>query len=856
MNHHSFSPSATPIIGRQAELREIRALLTDSTCRLLTLIGPGGIGKTTLAIHLAADMRAVFPNGVAFVPLQAVHAPDFIAPAIADAIGLTLAGTGEPLAQVCQYLHDKAYLLVLDNLEHLLAGLDILTTLLQLAPTTTLLVTSREALNLREEWLYPVPGLTYPQATAADPSIRQDSAPADYAAVQLFADQARRVRRDFALADEYADVVRICQLVEGMPLALELAASWTKTLRCERIAAEIEQNLDFLSTRLRDLPQRHHSMRAVFERSWALLSEGEQTVFTRLSVFRGGFDDLAAAQCAGASLALLAGLVDKSLLRWEAGGRYQIHELLRQYAEEKLAAKPDELTQARDAHCKYYTDFLSARQHDMWGGRQLKATAEIEGEIDNIRAAWLWALESYNVEAILRSMQLLGLFNQFRSRYREGIALSEQAVRTLESGSPTPNHQHALILLLVHLGWLYIRLGQLERAQELLQRSLALYAAPDYIPLPGDATDPEAPLGLICLIKGDYAGAARLAEASRQRNAMYGHRNNLQYALYVLTGATLALGEYTEAHRLAQQAYALTQERQDRWFMAYCLNQLGQVEQVLGNYDRAAQHFRTSYRLRQEFADTEGMAVALRRLGQIAIVQEQYTEARELFEQSRALYELVNDQGGLASALAGLGTVALELGDYKTARQQLRAALELAVVIEFAPLIFSLFIQIGVYFLQTGKSSLGLNLLVLTTRHPASERTTRDRAAQAFARFRSAAELDLQATATPHNQEDTPATLAASLLTTLAREPGEGDPASGASAQLFPPDQAGLIEPLSPRELEVLRLLARGLSNPQIAEALIVSVGTVKTHTHNIFGKLGAANRTQAVQRAQALHLV
>jgi predicted ATPase/DNA-binding CsgD family transcriptional regulator len=847
MNHDSFAPSANPLIGRAAEVREIRTLLTDPACRLLTLVGPGGIGKTTLAIHLAADMRAVFPGGVAFVPLQAVHAPDLIAPAIADAIGLALAGTSEPLAQVCQYLHDKAYLLVLDNLEHLLAGLDILTTLLHLAHSSKLLVTSREALNLREEWLYPVPGLAYPQATAAD-------AFADYAAVQLFADRARRVRRDFALADEYAGVVRICQLVEGMPLALELAATWTKTLRCERIAAEIEQNLDFLSTRLRDLPERHHSMRAVFERSWALLSEGEQTVFARLCVFRGGFDDLAAAQCAGASLALLAGLVDKSLLRWEAGGRCQIHELLRQYAEEKLAAKPDELAQARDAHCRYYTGFLSARQPAMSGGRQREATAEIAGEIDNIRSAWQWALESYNVEAILRSMQPLGWFNQFRSRYREGVALCEQAVQKLESGSPTPNQQHALIILLMGLGWLHIRLGQLERAQEFLQRSRALYGAPDYIPLPGDS-DPEAPLGVICLIKGDYAGAARLAAASRQRNAAHGHRNNLQFALYVLAGAARALGEYAEAHHFAEQAYTLTQERQDRWFMAYCLNELGQVEQALGNYDRAAQHFRTSYRLRQEFADSEGMAVALRHLGRIAIEQAQHTEARELFEQSRALYELVNDQGGLASALEGLGAVALELGDYETARHLLRAALELAVAIEFVPLIFSLFIQIGAYFLQTGKSSLGLDLLVLTTHHPASERATKDRAAQLLARFRLVAKLDRRPTAPSHEQDDTPATLAASLLTTLALDPGEVDSASGA-AQHLSSDQMGLIEPLSPRELEVLRLLAQGLSNSQIAEALIVSVGTVKSHTHNILAKLGAANRTQAVRQAQALHLV
>jgi ATP/maltotriose-dependent transcriptional regulator MalT len=235
-------------------------------------------------------------------------------------------------------------------------------------------------------------------------------------------------------------------------------------------------------------------------------------------------------------------------------------------------------------------------------------------------------------------------------------------------------------------------------------------------------------------------------------------------------------------------------------------------------------------------------------------MQEQYAEARELFEQSRALYEQVNDQGGLASALEGLGTVALQLGDYERARHQLRAALELAVAIEFVPLIFSLLIQIGAYFLQTGKSSPGLHLLALTTRHPESERATKDRAAQLLARFQPIAERHPQATATLHDQTDTPANLAASLLTTLALEPGAGDPAS--DARFVSPDQAGLLEPLSRRELEVLRLLAQGQSNPQIAEALIVSVGTVKTHTHNIFAKLRAANRTQAVRQAQTLHLV
>ncbi len=290
--------------------------------------------------------------------------------------------------------------------------------------------------------------------------------------------------------------------------------------------------------------------------------------------------------------------------------------------------------------------------------------------------------------------------------------------------------------------------------------------------------------------------------------------------------------------------------------MAYCLNELGQVEQALGNYERAAQHFRASYQLREEFADPEGMAVALKHLGWIAILQAQYSEAQQLFEQSRALYERVNDQGGLASVHEGLGAAALGRGDHETARHQLRAALELAVAIEFVPLILSLFVQLGAYFVQAGNPSSGLDLLELTTRHPASERATKERAAQFLARFQSVADLDREPTLRPPDQEESPVSLAAGLLTTLALEPGGAERATGAGAQSLPPDQAGLIEPLSPRELEVLRLLAQGLSNPQIAAALIVSVGTVKTHTHNIFAKLGAANRTQAVRLAQERQLV
>jgi tetratricopeptide (TPR) repeat protein len=258
--------------------------------------------------------------------------------------------------------------------------------------------------------------------------------------------------------------MRICQLAEGMPLALELAATWTKILRCENIAAEIERT--------------------------------------------------------------------------------------------------------RDAHCTYYTDFLYVRQNDMSGGRQHEATAEIDIELDNIRSAWQWALESYNVEAIVRSIQTFGQFDQFRSRYREGAALFEKAVRTLESGSPTPEQQTGVILLLVYLGWLYIRLGQLDQAQAILWRCQALHAALGILPLPGLSTDPDSALSIVALIKGDYASATELGEISHQRNTVAGHWYNLQLAHYALSNAARARGEYKTARRHARQLYALVQEKENHWFMA------------------------------------------------------------------------------------------------------------------------------------------------------------------------------------------------------------------------------------------------------------------------------------------------
>jgi predicted ATPase/DNA-binding SARP family transcriptional activator len=332
---HTLPIQLTPFIGREKELAQIAERLNQPGCRLLTLIGPGGIGKTRLAIQVAADKLDHFADGVYFVPLASFISAESLASAMADAVRFSFLNGENPEAQLVDYLREKEMFLVLDGFEHLLQGADLVLRILRNAPRVTILLTSQQRLGFQAECLFEIKGLAY----AESEQVREDD---NYSAVELFVERARRARADFALtAENTPGVMRICRLVEGMPLGIELAAARVGELSCEQIAREIERSLDFLATDLRDVPERHRSLRAVFEHSWNLLAEKEKNVLSQLAVFRGDFQSEAAELVVAASPSAIAGLVEKSFLSPTPAGCYHMHAVLRKYAAEKLVAVPE-----------------------------------------------------------------------------------------------------------------------------------------------------------------------------------------------------------------------------------------------------------------------------------------------------------------------------------------------------------------------------------------------------------------------------------------------------------------------------------------------------------------------------------
>ena len=454
---HYLPTQPTPFIGRKADLNVLDNLIASPGIRLVNIVGPGGIGKTRLAIACAKrqlmknqspneTIRQRFPDGVFLVPLAAVTTIEHIAPSLAKALNFQFQGN-EPLEQqMLNYLRQKKLLLIFDNFEHLLAGVGLLSDILATAPDICILVTSRERLKLQAEHVYTIQSFEYREWQSVT-EAEED------AVVQLFQSNARRVLPEFVLKPEHLTPLwQICQLVQGMPLGIVLAAAWMGLLSPAEIAVEIRSSLDILKADYSDLPLRQQSMRTVLHTTWERLTPSEQTIFGQLSLFHGGFSVEAARAVTGTSLHALLKMVEKSLLFRSGTGRFEVHELLRQFAAEQLSLSPNEQNAASERHVVYFCQRLQNYESDLKGTRAIISLVEIDIDIENNLAAWKWAVNHKQYALIRQAIFSLATFYLVYGRFQVGLKIFESTEKSIVKNlAPVPSADADRLLVIVCL---------------------------------------------------------------------------------------------------------------------------------------------------------------------------------------------------------------------------------------------------------------------------------------------------------------------------------------------------------------------------------------------------------------------
>ncbi|MEO8391548.1 MAG: LuxR C-terminal-related transcriptional regulator [Chloroflexota bacterium] len=898
----------TPFIGRTGELKILIRLLSGSSTRLVTILAPGGMGKTRLALAVAELTSGQYNDGVCFVALAPLRAQNQIISAMANALDFRfVSDSRSPQQQLIDFLQAKHVLLVLDNFEHLLEGAELVAELLHSAPQIKVLATSRERLNLEGETVYVLSGMVYPQQNSGENIFT-------YAAAQMFIECAQRADPLFSAQDE-ASIGSICQLVQGMPLALELAAAWVKMLTPVEIAEEIARNVDFLQTTSRNVPERLRSVRAVFEATWNRLSDEEHQVVRRLSVFHGGCTREAAHTITGGGLSTLANLVDRALLWYKPENkRYEVHELLRQYAEEKLSQSTD-FENTQDTYSSYYLNLLVQLTPKLKGDGQLEALNHIDLEFENIRAAWKWNLKQTHAALIEAAIEGLYLYLTFRNRTPDGEQLFGKArsVWNVEGDNPTllagkllvrfpqgapleqyrkglkiaERHQDAFEMAFCQR-WIGYQLSHVQYDQDqgipILNTSLARFQALDEKYYVAETLDW---LGWSYLLAENIMQQVAVVNQCLTVRREIGDKIGTANALRNLGSTSGGYFDETErAFSCWEEAKRIGYEMSDHLGVAWnaslqgmnlILN--GEFGQVAISLDEAELH--TAYisdlvligfvRVVRGFVAglrDEDYSSALRflkegypsdsapdfRLLMAPLLASVVACGLRDFQVLRPYLDLLFSSSNFVSLGIWLPSLLLYYLFELSAQERYSHAVELAhVFLSFLPPAFGeqpFLTAWAKHWELLGRlhthleAALGaVNYQVAWERgvHTSLEDVSRE-----LIGYWKVQQSAMAVQWGDNLSSDT------ALLETILTEPA----ISPIRPQPKKITKQPLPESLSDRELEVLRLIAEGLSNPEIAQRLYLSVATVKVHTRNIYGKLGVNNRTQAVVEAQKLNLL
>jgi predicted ATPase len=594
---HALPKATTSFVGRDIELTDLSNLLLEPSCRLVTLLGPPGVGKTRLALQLAQQENLeAFKDGIHVIFLETLTQADLLPLRIAESLGIQFQDKETPQGQLQAFIKDHDMLLVLDNFEQLSQDATLLSELLHACPNLKLLVTSRERLRLEEEQVFLLSGLSLANAATS----LQDAE--HYDAVRLFVQRARKVKADFALTQEnIASIIKICRLVEGLPLGVELAAAWVRALSCEDIVRELEANLELLASPNRNAVERHESIRAAFDSSWKLLTDKEQNALSSLSIFEGGFTRSAALGVAGVSLTTLASLLDKSLLR-STGERFEQHPLLRRYGMGKLEERGEREPLAR-RHSEFFLKFVETLEPSLIGQKQKETLDTLGRDHDNLRVVLNRAQMQNDVETGLRLGTALWRFWNVRGHQREGRAWLEGFVHS----SASVVHGHARAKALNALGTLISQTSSFAEARPYFESSLALW-----------------------------------------RNL--GDEHNALTALNNLTWVLLHTGQVQLCRTFAAEALKLAQKLQQPRAEALALNNLGWLEQYQGSLVASRQLLEQSLALREKVKDERGTAFAQCNLALTLVYLTQYDLARELLEKAVDMTQRLGDKQLIAHA--------------------------------------------------------------------------------------------------------------------------------------------------------------------------------------------------------------